>query len=253
MAFFSAYFDASGRAGDPNHKVMTVAGFVSDIKKWKRFEVEWNKILRRERITIFHMTDFVSSKGEFAVGWKGETDRRRMFIDDLAACLSRNVDKSFRSTLVLSDFDKVNGDFAIEETLGKPYGLCSMMCAFALRQWAKRKGVEKNLLYYFEDGDKGKGNFDDWHTRAYGTPPRFLGKKEAVGFQPADFAGWKVRTSIQESIKADHTLEKGQQLLRSISVLKNIPKDAGVITESVLIGFCQQWKVPSRITEKVSQ
>ena len=162
MAFFTAYFDASGHPDNPVHRVMTVAGFVSTVKKWQRFDGEWSTILKREGITIFRMTDFVSNAGEFAVGWKGATDRRRLFISDLAGCLVKNVNKSFRATLVLDDYNKVNRELAIEETLGKPYALCSMMCVFILRQWAKRKHVEKQLLYYFEDGDKDKVNFDDW-------------------------------------------------------------------------------------------
>jgi hypothetical protein len=39
MIASSAYFDASGTVDSP---VLTVAGFVSSVKKWIRFEQEWN-------------------------------------------------------------------------------------------------------------------------------------------------------------------------------------------------------------------
>jgi hypothetical protein len=246
MAFFSAYFDASGRRGDPKHGVMTVAGFVSTVNKWERFDREWRSILKSEGVELFHMTDFVSSKGEFAKGWKGKTDRRREFIDRLAKCLYRNVNKSFRATLILSDYEKVNKLFAVEENLGLPYALCSMMCVHLLRKWATNKGSSEKLLYYFEDGDADKGNFEEWHKREHGEPPLFQSKQMAVGFQPADFAGWKVRTAIQESIKSDHTIDRGIELLRSIDVLKKIPKDAGVINEETLLKYCQGYRVPAR-------
>ena len=246
MAFFTAYFDASGHPDDPVNQVMTVAGFVSTIDKWIKFEAEWNAILQSEGITIFHMTDFVSGRGEFAVGWKGETDRRRIFIERLAACLAANVIKSFRATLVISDYHRVNQKFKIEETLGKPYALCAMMCAYTLRQWAESEPMSKPLLYYFEDGDADKGNFEAWHERTYGERPRFQNKKRAVMFQPADFAGWKMRSAVQNSIKANHTLAKGQQLLRSVAVLSTIPKEAGVITEPVLLKYCFTYNVPKR-------
>lgn len=246
MAFFTAFFDASGHSDDPVNKVMTVAGFVSTIDKWIKFESEWNAILKAEGIAIFHMTDFVSSQGEFSVGWKGATDRRRVFIERLSACLSANVIKSFRSTLVIADFNKVNRQYKIEERLGRPYAFCAMMCAYTLRQWADREPASKPLLYYFEDGDADKGNFDAWHERTYGERPRFQNKRQAVMFQAADFAGWKMRSAVQGSIKANHTLAKGQQLLKSVAVLNTIPKEAGVVTEGVLLQYCSAYKVPKR-------
>jgi hypothetical protein len=246
MAFFTAYFDASGHSDDPVNRVMTVAGFVSIIDKWIKFETEWNAILKSEGITLFHMTDFVSSRGEFAVGWRAKTDRRRIFIERLAACLASNVIKSFRATLVISDYNAVNQEFMIEETLGKPYALCAMMCAYTLRQWAESEPVSTPLLYYFEDGDADKGNFEAWHERTYGERPRFQNKKQAVMFQAADFAGWKMRAAIQGSIKADHTLAKGQQLLRSVAVLSTIPKEAGVINKPVLLQYCSTYSLPNR-------
>jgi hypothetical protein len=96
---YTSYCDASGHPDQ--HPVLTVAGFVSSVEKWSRFDVEWNLILESEGITRFHMTDFVSNQEEFAVGWKGQTKRRREFIERLAKCLKRNVNKSFRTTLIL--------------------------------------------------------------------------------------------------------------------------------------------------------
>ena len=40
---------------------MSIAGFVSDARKWKRFEAEWKSILERESVKCFHMTEFVST------------------------------------------------------------------------------------------------------------------------------------------------------------------------------------------------
>jgi len=244
IAGYTGYFDASGHPDDG--KVLTVAGFASTVKKWTRFDLEWNAILKSEGIKVFHMTDFVSSRGEFAVGWKGETARRRIFIDRLAKCLKRNVNKSFRTTLVVSDFNAVNSVYEVEEFLGRPYTLCSMICAFTLRQWAKRKRAEKRLLYYFEDGDKDKGNFEAMRRAAYRVAPQFLGKTEAVAFQAADFAGWKIRTNVEQAIKSDHTFQQGIRLLQSVAMLRNIPKDAGVITRDVLLRYCAAWNVPKR-------
>jgi hypothetical protein len=53
-----------------------VSGFVSTVKKWVRFEIAWNAILSNDGVSAFHMTDYVSSKGEFA-SWKGDSARRK--------------------------------------------------------------------------------------------------------------------------------------------------------------------------------
>lgn len=244
MAMYSAYFDASGH---PNQQtVLTVAGFVSTVKKWSRFDVEWNAILKAEGVAWFHMTDFVSSQGEFAVGWRGATQRRKPFIDRLAECLKRNVNKSFRTTVILDDYHTANKNFQVEERLGRPYTLCCLMCVHTLRRWAKRKGASGKLLYYFEDGDKDKGDFEQFHKTDYTVAPEFLDKTEAVAFQAADFAGWKIRSSVQTALKNDHTLEKGYDLLRSVEMLKRIPKDAGVVNLETLARYCDLYKVPRR-------
>jgi len=243
MVPYSAYFDASGTS---DSAVITVAGFVSTVKKWERFEKEWNAVLNREGIKVFHMTDFVSSRKDFAKGWRNETERRRMFIGDLANCLYRNVNKSFRTTLVVQDFKKVNSRFLLTEHDGTPYSLCALMSVFTLRLWAKRKGVEKHLVYYFEDGDKGKGHFERSHKGIWKTAPLFATKEEATPLQAADFAAWKLKTAVQEAIKTDHTIEKGRELLRSIEILKKIPKDGGVINEEVILRWCARYNVKRR-------
>jgi len=241
---YTGYFDASGH---PNQQsVLTVAGFVSTVKKWARFDEQWNAILASEGVKHFHMTEFVSDQGEFLVGWKGESRKRKDFIDRLAGCLASNVNKSFRTTLILADYDAANKIYELEEFLGRPYALCCMVCTYTLIKWAEKKNVDKKLLYYFEDGDKDKGNFEQMHKSTYKINPRFLDKTEAVAFQAADFAGWKIRSSIQGAIKDDHTLEKGIKLLQSVQMLQKIPKDAGVLNYEALMKYCLNYAVPQR-------
>jgi hypothetical protein len=245
IAMFTAYFDASGHPD--RRSVLTVAGFVSTVKKWTRFDTEWNAILKSEGVKVFHMTDFVSSQGEFAVGWKGETDKRRVFIERLVACLKKNVNKAFRATVVLTDYQEANESYQLEEFVGPPYSFCSMVCVYTLRRWAARKNGLRKTLYYFEDGDKDKGEFERAHKAAYKINPKFLDKTEAVAFQAADLTGWKIRSSIEGAIKSDHTPEKGARLLQSVEMLQAIPKDAGVVNREVLAKYCIAWKVPKRV------
>lgn len=242
---FTGYFDASGHPDQ--HEVLTVAGFVSSVKKWTRFDIEWNAVLKSEGIKFFHTTDYASSNGEFS-GWKGQTDRRRAFQGKLWNCIRRNTNKACRTTILIRDYQQVNAVFKLEERLGLPYAMCAASCLYSATQWAKKKKSEKTMLYYFEDGDKDKGDFlriskDD------GLPePLFLPKSLAVAFQAADYAGWKFRSSLTGALKPDHTIEKGRRLLESVKDLRRIPwlGSAGVINLDTLVRYCQASNVPRR-------
>ena len=70
MASFSAYFDASGTS---DTQVITVAGFVSTVKKWIRFEEEWQAILRREGVKVLQLAARKEPRGAEG-GGRMETD-----------------------------------------------------------------------------------------------------------------------------------------------------------------------------------
>src|ERR1039457_2466847 len=244
-AAYVAYFDASGHSN--RQKVVTVAGFVSTVKKRARFDIEWNAFLENEGIDIFHMTDFASSQRQFA-GWKGQSDRRRVFIEQLVQCVRKNVNKAFRTSLLIDDFNEVNRIFGLEETIGRPYAVCGRQCLHSVCLWAKRKNAEGQLRCYFEDGDKDKGNFEE-NAKTWGKiKPMFLPKERAAAFQACDFAGWKYRTSITNALANDHTREKGMRLLDSVAALRAIPSKggAGVLNRASLLEFCRRFRVPPR-------
>ena len=238
---YSAYFDASGHP-DGDNKVMTVGGFVSTVKKWGRFDEEWSAILKSEGVAAFHTTDFASSGGEFKK-WRGQTDRRRKFVTRLTACIKKNVNKSFRSSIVLQDYDEVNALFKLEEVMGRPYSMCASNCLTGVHLWARSKKVsEKHVLCFFEDGDKDKGDFQRMAKKGgkfITLRPEFLTKDRVIAFQAADFAAWKLRTAFQESLKIGHTHAKGQRLLESIAPLMGIPHDgSGIHKKEQLLKFC---------------
>jgi hypothetical protein len=247
MAIFSAYFDASGHPDETD--VLTVAGYVAAVDAWIRFDREWKEILEAEGVSAFHTTEFVSSRGEF-VSWRGKgskkTERRRKFVEKLMSCVQKNCAKFFRASLYIPDFERINKEFLLSETIGRPYAVCSSLVAHSLRLWARDLGVLDTLLYYFEDGDKDKGNFEQIHRAAFGCAPRFLDKSQALAFQAADFNAWKTRTALHESNKTTHTPEIGSNLLRSIAVLENVRKEAGVLNEWSFRTFCERMGIVGR-------
>jgi hypothetical protein len=247
MAIFCAYFDASGHPDETD--VLTVAGYVATVDSWVRFDREWQEILQAEGVSAFHTTEFVSSKGEFAT-WSGKepekVERRRKFVENLMGCVQNNCARFFRASLYIPDYERVDKEFVLSEAIGRPYAVCSSSVAYSLRIWANDLGVLDTLLYYFEDGDKDKGNFEAVHKTAFGIKPNFRQKSQALAFQAADFNAWKMRTALQESNKPTHTLEIGSNLLRSIAVLENVRKEAGVLNEWSLRTFCERMRVAKR-------
>ena len=92
LAMFIAYFDESGKERD--HRAVALGAVIAPEKKWLEFEKKWNKVLRRHKVEVFHMTDFETRNGEFKnKSWSD--DKRLSFITDLAAIV-KNTINNFR-------------------------------------------------------------------------------------------------------------------------------------------------------------
>lgn len=133
IAMFKAYFDTSGKA---DSKVMAMAGFVARVSKWDRFETEWPKLLP-EGIPFFHMTDFVSRRKGWE-SWMGRSEDRAKLVAALVDCIKRNTNKGFGISLQLSEYDAIDGKYALTESAGGPYPLVGLACLAELRKWASR-------------------------------------------------------------------------------------------------------------------
>jgi hypothetical protein len=118
---YTSYFDGSGdKKGQP---VQVVAGFVSTVKKWARFENDWNAILKADNVSALHTTDYVCSQGEFA-SWKGNSARRKQFQEALTACIKKNVNKLFASALFIADYNAINRIYCLDDFVGPPFAVC---------------------------------------------------------------------------------------------------------------------------------
>jgi hypothetical protein len=89
---FTAYFDASGKR---QQSVLTVSGFVSDVRKWSKFDAEWDAILMAEGLNCFHMTDFVARKKPYGRWGSGYSEPRDKFFRRLIETSVRHTNKSF--------------------------------------------------------------------------------------------------------------------------------------------------------------
>jgi len=238
---FTAYFDVSG---DPRSEAITMAGYVSDARKWAKFEAEWNKILEREKVSSFHMTDFASKQEEYK-GW--DQRRRGDFIGDLLECSWKYTNKAFSATLALADYYDADRRYCLHEALGQPYLVCGRSCVGHVKKWARRHGV-KQAAFVFESGDEDWEDFERVCAEQEKIVPTRSSKKDFVPFQAADLIAWKSRYPIRRVLSADleETVEERERLLGMVGELKNRPYAGGVLDADSLTNICVKGSIPLR-------
>jgi hypothetical protein len=245
MAVFTAYFDASGT---PNDTVLTMAGYVSDLKKWEKFNMRWQEILSSRGITTFHMTDCVSFRGEFSA-WQDRRDIRKKFISDLSLCARKFTNKRFSASVVMEDYNHVDAEYQLHEHIGYPYSLCGTSCIEHVRTWARNCGVDMaDISFVFEDGDDHKGDFQEICKARFAITPLFHSKRDFMPFQAADLAAWKTRHPIREAIsnKPYTQAEVGTLLFHTKNYLRE-PHAGGGFDHTALMKICKGAPIPRRL------
>jgi hypothetical protein len=147
----TVYLDDSGTHGGA--EVTAVAGFVSTKLLWDAFRKEWSRVLRKEHIEIFRMSDLENRQGEFE-GWSKE--RTEAFRAKLFDIIHRRTLVPIGSALVNADWAKVMPAH-IRAEWGGSYGWCAEDCAHQVYKWAKRTGTPGKFRYIFEKGTVGHG------------------------------------------------------------------------------------------------
>jgi hypothetical protein len=243
VAMFTAYFDASGTKKMP---VLTVAGFVSHVKRWDRFERKWSLILKRYGVSTLHMTEFVSSKGEFTT-WRGDSERRRRFITDLADCIKQETKRGFAASIVIPEYEEINREYILSETVGQPYTMAASACLGGLQTWIeKRKHNLSDVLVAVEEGDDDQGEFIA-RVRQQGFKALPFPKTYAQAFQAGDLVGWKCRTPITNALRTGiPTQEDGDNIMRSLDPIRGIVQNNGVYDMEALRALCETHKIPRR-------
>jgi hypothetical protein len=131
VANFEAYFDDSGH---PSQSVVLVAGFISTKEKWKKFEDEWNRVLKDAGLAHLHMTDFENSKKWTSL--KKQSLRRRF-----RNAITRWTLFHISHTVPMPEYRKINDQYAFEEYQGGPYALAARTVAKSINDW-KRKNMK---------------------------------------------------------------------------------------------------------------
>lgn len=248
MGMFSAHFDESGTPDDPNNRLLTVAGFVSRVNKWARFEIEWPNILADAGLpdgTIFHMYEFARGNPPYQ-DFAGQSARKAALISALVRCVKRNVNKAFSCSVGLKDWKRANERYCIVESLGHPYPLCGRTCVSQVMKWAQKQRGQ--IEFFFEDGAKHRGELSRLLKANADVEPVFLSKKKMIQFQAADMLAWKSRRVLAEVVEYDGPpdMDSYRRIQKSLAEIKTIPHNYGVHTYESLVLLAQRANVPRR-------
>jgi hypothetical protein len=148
MAFFSAYFDESGKDNSP---LLTVAGYVATAKQWAEFAREWDEALKKEGVKIFHMKDFENGYGEFTKekGWTKE--RKISFQSKLIGIIKRRMNFGVYTSVDIPAYEELITGWRRTRN-GTPYHFCLTVCFTNISFWQQKYERKEPIAYVIEHG-----------------------------------------------------------------------------------------------------
>lgn len=247
---FSAYFDASGKhKADP---AVTIAGFVATVDRWDKFSVAWKAILNTWGVDYFHMSEFVSYKGQYEFFTK-DSEKRKEFINLLSDCIRKHIKKAFSITVITEAWREANAAHLLREQWGHPYSMAGAYCISSVVTWKKRRRFDAPIKYFIEDGDTGdKGELMEVARRRFGIRV-YPDDSSLPPFQAADLLAWKRRTLITTVARLYKNGGGSKSLTEGLAALASAKKSVQAVSfdgiyktidSPQMVKICQ--KIPAR-------
>jgi hypothetical protein len=151
VVMLEAYFDASEQraSGDPERAVICVAGFLSPVRKWKRFQRDWQKLLDAYGLEYFHMTDFENYKRQYKSWTK---PRHEQFLRQAATIIKSCASFGFASAVVDEEYTQAKKHNYRLSSMSA-FTFCVVQCLHTLKSRADKTGYWGPIAYVFESGD----------------------------------------------------------------------------------------------------
>lgn len=153
-AMLTAYFDESGSSH--TDKVFVVAGYVSSVNNWEKFEKRWTELLRQYEISKLHRSELENFQGEFKT-WNPE--KRARFLRSAHAIIKAYTYVGIGSAILKDHFAHGENKILLEK-VGGPYTWCIHECLVAIRYWRENRSNRTPIRCVFEKGLSGKSNLE---------------------------------------------------------------------------------------------
>jgi len=176
IAMMTAAFDASGTEHD--QIAIVVAGFISSANDWLDFEKAWTARLKVDGIDYFHMVEFAQSNKQFA-GWRDQEARRRALLADLLDIISSRCYRKFGCGISIKTWESGISEAHKERFKMTAYGMAGSIAICTVDSWCQSERIRTAPEVVFEDGDLGKGKFQQ-EASPRKPEPIFRPKKDTV-------------------------------------------------------------------------
>ncbi|REJ78761.1 MAG: DUF3800 domain-containing protein [Acidobacteria bacterium] len=220
----SAYFDESGTDRSRSGTIV-VAGYVSKVAKWEHFRESWLEVCRDEDVKGFHMTDLESCHKEFR-GWT--SDRKVRVLRRLHEIVKEYTLKDIDRSLEWKDYDELIQEYRAPNP-PSAYGVLVNACLSSTGEWARGKGYEDPIEYFFESGNLNQQEVNECYRNAISDPAakeaflfgglQFKRKYEAVELQAADFNAYESWKQLENRI-LQPDVKKMRRIRKSVLNLK---------------------------------
>jgi hypothetical protein len=244
MAFFQAYYDASGSQSSPDGG-LAVVGLVATETKWLRWERHWEKILRDFGVTAHHHKDFTVSapRSDFA-SWESDKEKRADYIAALIRAIARGMNKGFAVVIAPGVLQQVNRE--VELPFGENgYALAANVCRRYAEMWLRKKHPTAQLHHFFEDGDTGQGVLQDVAAliEVIGTlrsPLTIVPKVDSQGkrlrqFEAADLVAWEARRGVLDALSPPRLPRQSL-----VAIAKRLPLAGTTLTAERVLAICRK-------------
>jgi hypothetical protein len=202
VAVLKVYIDDSGDSTDPKQRdlVLTVAGYVSNIDRWKRFEWLWNDVLEGYEVPYLHMKEWWDRDGTIYRNIKSDPEQEAHFFGDLVQTIKDTMLCAVSASIRLRDLHVFNEREGLNLNA---YAFGLYACIIELRTKFPKDEIQivvDKIAKPHKHIDLGKqyaetDTFED--LKADEIPITPLGKEESfktiLPIQAADFLAWEVR------------------------------------------------------------
>ena len=224
LFMLTAFFDDSGTDG--NGPFCVLAGYISDVERWKAFSDAWDKELRTEpKIEQFKMSQAHSKRGPF---WGWDNDARERKVIRLAEIVNQHAIAGIAS-IVSNKAYQEEAKGCLPDTIDHPYWLCFQQIIMeTLRVHGDELGGGKINFVFDSQGQgyerRGALIHAGWREIFEATPYAnllgsitFADDRDVLPLQAADLLAWHVRR------RGDRAILKAPENRPADDLLGNLP------------------------------
>jgi hypothetical protein len=232
---FTLYCDDSGT--HPKSEVAVAACYVSAVEQWTHCARNWDEANQREKFGVFHMSDFVAKKEQFAAPEWNDQAKRDRTVRALVNLIKTRAQFGFAAVVDKAAYDEVIVNGHLQHKFGdNHYAYCIRICTAMVNRWREKHHYGQPIQWVFDRLSKGRGDIDDMFNvlvkggddamKRYGIYKdcwSFHDKAQVTQLQAADIWAWENYKYAVDSFFPRHNGNPSKPPRRSYLALNASP------------------------------